>query len=102
MRYYVATLPEVAAYLSAVEGLSEAGRDAVIDAYTDELGRDADTFLDNHPTGHESLHFRYDYYLADSGLYHQFDFVVDGTQMAVGVVTVVLVEHTAEPLDDLL
>lgn len=62
------------------------------------LAADADRFLTLYPLAHKSFHFRYDYAHADSKLIHNFDFVVDGTNMAVGVVRVVYVEHSAVPL----
>lgn len=97
MPYYVETVPAVADYPEAVEGLSAAGRAAVVDGFVEELGRDAEKFLALYPLGPESLHFRYDYHHPEGNVLHSFDFVVDGINMEVGVVRVVYVEHTAHP-----
>jgi hypothetical protein len=98
MSYFVVTAPEVADYLAAVEGLSDADCEAIIDGYTEELGRDADHFLATRPIGHESLHFRYDYPHLTTNTLYVFDFIVDGSEMPSGVVRVVYVEHTTEPI----
>jgi hypothetical protein len=98
MAYFVETAPAVLDYIAAVDGLSDDGRAAVVDGYIDELGRDADRFLTLYPLGPESLHFRYDYPHPDGGVLYSFDFVVDGTHMAAGVVRVVYVEHTTRPI----
>jgi hypothetical protein len=98
MPYYVETAPLVLDYIASIEGLSDPGRAAVVDGYIDELGRDADKFLALYPLGPESLHFRYDYPLAEGGRLYNFEFIVDGTPMEVGVVRVVYVEHNTQPL----
>lgn len=98
MAYFVETRPEVTSYLSAVEGLSESDRSAVIAGYTEELGRDADHFLATRSLGRESLHFRYDYPHPTTHTLYAFDFIVDGTEMASGVVRVVFVEVTTHPM----
>jgi len=92
--YYVQFGQEVRDYIEAVEGLSAAGRDALMDGVTEELGRDVDEFLRTRPLSPESLHFRYDYVQPDDQTLYIFDFVVDATQMEVGVVTVVYAECT--------
>jgi hypothetical protein len=98
MPYYVETAPAVLDYIAGVEGLSDEGRAAVVDGYIDEFGRDANRFLALYPLGPESLHFRYDFPHPEGGMIYNFDFVVDGTNMEVGVVRVVYVEHFVLPL----
>jgi len=69
-----------------------------VDGVVEELGRDADRFLALRPLAHESLCFRYDYpHLTEQMLYN-FDFVVDASPLAMGVVKVVYVECTTEPI----
>jgi hypothetical protein len=58
--YYVQIDQNVRDYIASAEGLSAAGRDALVDGAAEELGRDADKFLAKYPLGPESLHFRYD------------------------------------------
>jgi hypothetical protein len=94
MRYFVETVPAVREYFEGVAGLSPEGKAAVVDGYTEELGRDAERFLNLYPLGPESLHFRYDYAHAEGEFVHTFDFIVDGTPMPAGVVRVVYVEHS--------
>src|SRR5438045_979440 len=89
MAYYVAISPRVEDYINSIEELSDAGRADLIDGIIDELGRGADEFLRKHQLGPESLHFRYDYVQPDGRTLFIFEFVVDGTHMASGVVTVV-------------
>jgi hypothetical protein len=93
--YYVQFAPAVRDYLASVEGLSDDARAQIVDAVIDELGRDADKFLALYPLGPDSLHFRYDYPHPDGATLFVFDFVVDGSRMEVGVVTVVYAECTA-------
>lgn len=95
MAYHVAIAPRVEGYIDAVEGLSGAGRAELLGGVIEELGRDADEFLRKHSLGPESLHFRYDYVQPDDQTLYIFDFVVDASQMEVGVVTVVYAECTA-------
>jgi hypothetical protein len=90
--YYVRFERGIEDFLRTIEGLSTAARAAVIDGVIEELGRDADKFLALNPLGPESLHFRYDYVQPDGDTLFVFDFIVDGTEMAVGVVTVVFAE----------
>jgi hypothetical protein len=52
--YYVRFEQEVRDYIAAIEGLSLAGRAAVIDGVIEELGRDADEFLAKYPLGPDS------------------------------------------------
>lgn len=92
VRYYVRFEPHVKAYVGAIKGLSVADRAAVIDGVIDVLGRSADLYLARYPLGHESLHFGFDYVQAGGGALYIFDFTVDGTHMASGVVTVVYAE----------
>ena len=98
-RYFVTTAPRVRAYLDAIDELSDAGREAVVGGYTEELGRRADDFLGAHALGPESLHLRYDYVHPDGQTLFEFDFIVNGTEMASGVVQVEYVEHRTYPLD---
>lgn len=93
--YYVQLAQNVRDYIASAEGLSAAGRDALVGGVAEELGRDAEKFLTANPLGPESLHFRYDYLQPDDETLYVFDFIVDGTRMAVGVVTVVYAEFTA-------
>lgn len=94
MAYHVAIAPSVEDYIAAVEGLPNSARADLIEGVTEELGRDADKFLAKYPLGPESMHFRYDYLHPDGNTLYVFDFVVDGSRMEVGVVTVVYVECT--------
>ncbi len=61
---------------------------------------DADKFLDKYPLGHESLSFRYDYFHTTYETLFNFDFVVDASAREMGVITVVFVECTTEPMRD--
>jgi hypothetical protein len=99
MPYYVETAPAVLDFFAAVEGISNEGRTAIIDGYIEELGRDADRFLALYPLAHESYLFRYDYAHPHSGILFNFDFIVDGSHMEVGVVRVMYVELTTRPFN---
>ena len=94
MAYFVEIAPRVEDYITSTEGLSDAARADLVDGIIDELGRDADEFLRKRPLSPESLHFRYDYVQPDDRTLFIFDFIVDATQMEVGVVTVVYAECT--------
>ncbi len=98
MPYYVETVPAVIEFLTLVEGLSEAGRLAVVDGYVNELAEHADKFLALYPLGPESLHFRYDYPHVEGTTLFNFDFIVEATFMESGVVRIVYVECTPQPL----
>jgi hypothetical protein len=86
------------AYIAAVPGLTDADRAAVIDGVIEELAHNADHFLELRPLAHESLHFRYDYPHPTTHTLFNFDFVVDASHRGVGVVSVVFVECTTEPM----
>jgi hypothetical protein len=86
------------AYIAAVPGLTDADRAAVIDGVIEELSRNADYFLARYPLAHESLHFRYDYPHPTTHTLFNFDFVVDASARGAGVVRVVYVECTTEPM----
>ena len=98
MAYFVEFRESVREYLQQIEGLADDDRAAIIDEITEELSHETDRFLLQNPLGHESLCFRYDYArVTEHTLYH-FDFVVDASHLEMGVVRVVYVECTPEPL----
>lgn len=98
MAYHVQTAEGVERYILAIDGLSHAGKQRVIQGYLDDLARDADHFLQRYPLSHESYSFEYEFALVDSGQIHSFRFIADGTHMAMGVVQVVYVDHVSTPL----
>jgi hypothetical protein len=98
VRYHVELVEPVRGYLAQVEGLTDADRAAIVDAVSDELARDADRFLALYPLAHESYCFRYDYPYPTGATMFNFDFVVDASHQAMGVVRVVYVEHTSQPM----
>jgi hypothetical protein len=98
MAYAVEIRESIRDYLAAVPGLREEDYSAVLDGVTEELSQNADYFLEKYPLGHESLHFRYDYPHPTTHTLFNFDFVVDASQRGVGVVRVVYVECTTEPM----
>lgn len=98
MPYFVEIVPAVRDYLAAVDELSDDVRATVIDGIITELGESADYFLTTYPLGPESLHFRYDYAHPDGQTLFVFDFVVDGQHMPTGVVCVVYVEYSSQPI----
>jgi hypothetical protein len=96
--YHVEFVDPVREYLERAEGLTDADRAAVVDGVIEELSRDADRFLALRPLAHESLCFRYDYPHPTERAIYTFDFVVDASHRAMGVVQVVYVESTTEPM----
>jgi hypothetical protein len=92
MAYHVAFVDAVLDYLAAVEGLTDADREAIVDGAIQELSERADHFLALYPLAHESLCFRYDYPHPTETAVYDFDFVVDARSLAMGVVCVVYVE----------
>ena len=98
MRYYVETTEPVLDYIRQVDGLTPDDQLAVLDGIEVELSRDADHFLDLRPLAHESLSFRYDYFHPTRHTFFHFDFIVDASSLEMGVVRVVYVECTTEPM----
>jgi hypothetical protein len=92
MGYFVQIGEEIHDYLASVEGLSNASRETIVVEVIIDLSWNSDTFLELFPLGHESLHFGYEYVQPDDNSLYIFEFIVDGTQMASGVVTVVFAE----------
>jgi hypothetical protein len=92
--YDVEFVEPVREFLSRIEGLTDEDRTTIVAAVIEELSRDADRFLALYPLAHESLSFRYDYPHPknDPMRVCQLDFIVDGSQMDAGKVTVVYVE----------
>ena len=98
MAYQVELTGPVRVYLAATDGLTDADRAAVIDGVIDELSRLADQFFSARPLAHESFLFRYDYYHPTRHTLFNFDFIGDAANLAMGVVRVVYVECSAEPM----
>jgi hypothetical protein len=96
--YFVEFADPVRDYLAGIEGLLDADRATIIDEVIEELSRDAGRFLALYPLAHESFCFRYDYARVTRQAVFGFDFVVSAHQLAMGVVQVVYVEHTIQPL----
>jgi len=96
--YHVEFVEPVREYLGQVAGLTDADRAAIVDAVIDELSRDADRFLALYPLAHESYCFRYDYPYPTERTMYNFDFVVDASHQAMGVVRVAYVECTSQPM----
>jgi hypothetical protein len=90
--YDVQTAENVENALRDYPGISEASREALINGYLTDLANDADHYLERYPTGHESLLFHYEFSFLDGGQCHSFTFLVDGSEMASGVVTVLWVD----------
>jgi hypothetical protein len=98
MRYHVEFVSLVLEFLAQVEGLTDADRAAIVNGVFEELSRDADRFLTLYPLAHESLCFRYDYPHVTGQAIYEFDFVVDASHQAMGVVRVAYVECVRRPL----
>jgi|SRR5262245_38200763 len=96
--YDVTIEPAVVDYIAAVQGLTAAEQTAVLQGVIEELSRGADYFLNKYPLGHESLCFRYDYIHPTYQTLFTFDFVVDASSHSMGVMQVVYVECTTEPM----
>src|SRR5262249_24442288 len=95
MAYAVEFSESVMAYLEGGEGLTAESLELLYVGMREELGRDADRFLALRPLSRESLHFRYDYAVVCGGAVYDFDFVVDGESLEMGVVRVIYVERVA-------
>jgi len=65
---------------------------------TEELARSADYFFAMYPVAPEALSFRYNYPHLTATTAYDFDFVVSAHHLEAGVVQVVYVEHTAQPI----
>ena len=98
MAFFVEFVEPVVDYLERIDGLTDQDRAAISEEMIEELSRDADRFLTEYALGHESLCFRYDYARVTERTIFQFDFVVDASSLEMGVVRVVYVECTSEPL----
>jgi len=73
-------------------------RATIVDGVIEELSRDADRFFALRPLAHESHCFLYDYPHPTAQTLYNFDFVVDASHLEMGVVRVVYVECTPEPM----
>ena len=98
MPYDVRTDAAVADYLArrVREGLvPETVIDNLVNGYTAEPAADADRLHARRPVAPESYRFRYDFVVRDESVprLHEFDFIVDMSSAAFGVVTVVYAEH---------
>jgi hypothetical protein len=98
MAYLVHTVEDVEAYLRDLPGLSDSGKQNVVDTYLTDLASHADEFLRKAPLAHESYLFQYECALIDSGSLFAFRFVVDGTAMPYGVVQVIYVDCDVRPI----
>lgn len=98
MSYSVEFVEPVLHYLANVDGLNDADRAAIIDGVIDELSHDADRFHALQPLAHESLCFRYDFLYPTMHALYRLDFVVDARYLEMGVVRVVYLESTTEPI----
>lgn len=98
MAYYVEFVDPVLDYLGRIEGLTDRDREVILDGIVEELSRDADRFHALRPLAHESYCFLYDYALATQQAIYSFDFVVDAAHREMGVMRVVYVECTSEPI----
>jgi hypothetical protein len=96
--YHVEFVEPVLDYLAQVPGLTDDDRTAVVDGVVEELSRDADRFLALYPLALEALCFRYDYPHPTRHTLFNFDFVVDASHAAAGVMRVVYIECTPEPM----
>jgi len=96
VEFEVEFVESVRAFLTRVDGLTDEDRTTIVAAVIEELSRNADHFLALYPLAHESLCFRYDYPHPkyDPMRVCQLDFIVDGSKMDAGRVTVVYVECT--------
>jgi len=102
MAYILQTVDNVEAYLRNLAGISEAGRQNVVEAYLRDLAEHADDFLRRAPLAHESYLFQYEYALIDSGCLFDFRFIVDGSSMPYGVVQVLYVDCDVRPVFDVV
>jgi hypothetical protein len=97
--YFVEFVEPVLHYLDHVDGLTDQARKAIVDGVIQELGKDADRFLALYPLTHESLCFWYDYPYPHEGQVYDFNFVVDGSHMPMGVVRIVYIECSTLPVE---
>ena len=98
MAYLIQTTQSVEDYIDAIAALSESGKQALIAGYVNDLAEHADQFLARYALEHESFLFEYDYALVDGGIIYSFRFIVDGTNMPVGVLQVIYVDYETIPL----
>ena len=101
MGYDVEFKEAIRDYIANLDGLTDADRVSIIDGVIEELSQRADEFLDQHPLGHESLHFRYDYAHPTFETMFAFEFVVDASHREMGVIVVEFVECKTSPMSDL-
>jgi hypothetical protein len=93
MAYHVQIVEAVESYVAGIEGLSDNGKREIIEGCTVDLQTRADYFHERYPLEHESYRFSYEFSLIDGSLIYSFRFIVDGSQMAVGVVRVIYVDY---------
>lgn len=98
MAYDVETVERVARDLAAIVGLSDAGKEYLVNSYVAELSQRADHYHQRYPFAHESYLFYYDDAFCDSGLIWEFRFLVDGSHLAMGVVRVVYFDYETTPI----
>jgi hypothetical protein len=96
--YDVEFVEPVLDYLANVPRLTDQDRAVIVDGVIEELSRDADHFHALRPLAHESMCFLYDYPHQTRQALFNFDFVVDATHANIGVVRIVYVECTIEPM----
>lgn len=80
-------------YLAAIEGLSDEGKRTVIQGCETDLATRPEHFQERYPLGHESYRFEYEFALVEGSRGYSFRFIVDGSQMAVGVIQVIYVDY---------
>jgi hypothetical protein len=98
MGYEIEFIQPIREYIANVAGLSDDERALIVDGVIEELSQNADYFFDKYPLGHESLSFRYDYFHPTRETLFNFEFIVDASAREMGVMRVVYVECTTEPM----
>lgn len=98
MGYAVEFLQPIRDYIANIAGLTDGDRATIIDGVIAELSENADYFLNKYPLSHESLRFRYDYFHPTYETLFNFEFIVDASAREMGVMRVVYVECTTEPM----
>jgi len=96
--YDVEFVEPVLDYLAAVPGLTDPDRAAIVDGVIEELSRDADRFHALRPLAHETMCFHYDYPHPTRQTLFNFDFIVDASHANIGIMRIVYVECTIEPM----
>jgi len=99
MGYWVEFIDPVLDYLVGIEGLSEPDRARMITEVRDELATHAEHFHTLYPLEPESYRFRYPYALSTQQGIFEVDFVVDGSRMEMGAVTVIYFEYAFRPIN---